>query len=108
MSNKIFADGLSFFLPREGAPDFVLGTISVQPEKFNDFLKKSLEYVNASGYLYLSVKKSKENGRAYVEIDTYKKPDISKEEAQKTKETVYPEGYPSPDLEGINPDDIPF
>lgn len=97
---KVFAEGMAFFEPSDSAPDFIKGTLSVNVEKFNEFLKNNMQYVSDKGYMKLDIKKS-QKGSCYVEVNTYKKDGVE-------KETVYPEGYPSPKVEGVNPDDIPF
>ena len=83
MTEKIFADGLRFEKPREGAPDFVRGKVSIQAEKLIPFIEK---HKNERGWLNLDLKKS-ESGVLYLELNTWK---------------------PEQKAEAINPDDIPF
>ena len=41
MSDKIYPKGLRTFPPREGAPDFVKGTLIVTPRELIDFCKEN-------------------------------------------------------------------
>ena len=66
-----FATGLYYFEPHQNAPDFVLGTISIKPKEFVDWLRENHKAVDDQGYLKLAVKRAK-SGKPYVSIDTYK------------------------------------
>ena len=66
---KIFADGMYFTRPRENAPEYVKGSISVKVAPFGAFL---LKHVNESGYVNLNLKESKQ-GKLYLELDTWTK-----------------------------------
>jgi hypothetical protein len=92
---KIFADGMVFKLPREGAPDFVKGSVSIKVVDFVAFLQANEKN---SGWVNIDLKVS-QGGKAYAELNTYQpeKPDSLKEEAA----IEYP-------AEDINPDNIPF
>lgn len=88
--DKVFADGLRFERPREGAPDFVKGRISVQVEEFTKFLEK---HKSEKGWVNLDLLVSKKEGNPlYFQLDNWK-PEVKKEV-----------GYP----EEINAGDIPF
>lgn len=84
MSDKIFADGLMFNKPHENAPEFVKGGISVKVEEFKAFLDK---HKDTDGWVRLDLKKGKESGKLYFELNTWKPPAKS---------------------EGLEPEDIPF
>jgi hypothetical protein len=88
MSDKIFADGFHFDKPRENAPSFVLGRISV---RVNDAITFLNDHKNERGFVTIDVKESKA-GNVYCELDTY-------------RPTNKPVEYPTDE---INPDDIPF
>jgi hypothetical protein len=68
-TDKIFAEGIYFDKPREGAPDFVKGNISIKVAEFIEFAKK---HEKKSGYVNLDLKKSKA-GKLYLELNTYEK-----------------------------------
>jgi len=90
MSETIFADGIKFFDPRENAPDFVLGTISISMREFFAWGKAHTELLDDEKRLKLQVLRSKK-GMPYVKVDTFK-----------------PEPKPEP-LPPTQPDDdIPF
>ena len=67
MSEKIFADGLWFNEPREGAPDFVLGSISIEVAKFAQFVKDNQK----DGKVRVSVLRARESGKPYCVLDTF-------------------------------------
>jgi len=75
MSNDtIFADGLKFFEKHHDAPDFVIGTISIMPKQFVDWLRANHKAMDEKGYIKLQVLMGKK-GYPYVKLDTYKKED---------------------------------
>lgn len=65
MTDKIFADGFHF-KRNENAPDFVIGSLSVNVEQSGDTFKNHVK----DGWLNLQVKLSK-GGKYYVEVDTW-------------------------------------
>jgi hypothetical protein len=69
-NNKIFADGIIFKLPTDKAPNWIKGNITINIEKFTEFIKSQS---NERGWINLDVKESK-NGTLYVELNTYQKP----------------------------------
>lgn len=81
---KIYPKGLIWKRPREGAPDFIKGSMSIKVDEFVAFLQKH----SNKGWVNLDFKKSKEKGTLYFQLDDWK---------------------PKPkDQETINPDDVPF
>jgi hypothetical protein len=95
--DKIFANGLIFKAPRENAPDFVKGSISVKVDEFVAFLQANN---TNSGWVNIDIKESK-GGKIYCELNTYKpeRPNIEPKEDVPTVE------YPEDD---IDPASIPF
>ena len=77
------ADGIYFNPPHENAPDFVLGSISMRPEQFTDWLSR--QQPNEKGYVRLSVKRSKA-GKIYVALDDYKPKETPQRPAQETRD----------------------
>lgn len=68
MADKIFADGIRFYRPREGAPNFIKGQISIEVDRFKEFLKKH----QGPKYINIDLKLSKD-GNLYLELNTYHK-----------------------------------
>ena len=66
----IFANGVYFNLPHRDAPDFVLGSMSVKPEKFIEWIQQ--QEVNEYGYVRMKVLMPREGDKPYVCLDTYK------------------------------------
>ena len=67
MSNE-FVDGLFVNNPRENAPDFVKGSLSIQVDKFIPYLKSK---ANAKGYVNIDLLESKE-GNLYPKLNEWK------------------------------------
>lgn len=95
----VFGQGLMFRRPREGAPDFIKGSLSINIKDFIEFAKtqRSAGNISEKGWLNLDLKESIDGTKLYFQVDTWKP---TKKVEEKTSEGV--EG------ETINPDDIPF
>lgn len=122
MQEPIFVDGLMFQAPREGAPDFVKGSILVKVETFVEWIKQQDEHKSEKGWLNIDMKKSKKGG-LYFQLNTWKPTpksegdDIAKvnayrkEQNEKARQAVGVQD-PAVDLSGedesIDPNDIPF
>lgn len=65
----VFVDGMIYRDPPKGAPDFVLGKISIRVVEFLEFVKK---YQGEDGWLNLEVKRGKSQ-KPYVQLNTWKK-----------------------------------
>lgn len=72
----IFADGLMFREPHEGAPSFVKGSLSVNVKKFTEWVK---QYENEKGWVTIDMKESK-TFVTYFQLNTWKP--TKKEESQ--------------------------
>lgn len=69
MNDTPLPQGISFFPPRQKAPDFVIGSISINPEKFIQYLNEQER--DEKGYVKFNVQNSKA-GKPYVSLDTWK------------------------------------
>lgn len=67
-NEKSFPKGIRFYEPREGAPDFVRGSIQVNVDEFIEYLQG----FKKEGKLHLKILKSKKSGASYLDIDDYK------------------------------------
>lgn len=67
-TKTIFADGFFFDRPRDGAPEFVKGRMSIKVAEAVPFLQAN---VNEAGYVNLDLKLSRE-GKLYLQLNTYK------------------------------------
>lgn len=67
MSDKVFVDGFYFNPPREGAPDFVKGSVSIKGDVFVKWLR---ENINDTGYANIDIKVSK-GGKYYSELNNW-------------------------------------
>lgn len=101
-TEKIFIDGMRAEAPRQGAPSFVKGRISVRVDEFIAFAKL---HQTESGWLNIDVKES-QKGPWYAELNTWK-PDGQKAPSYNIVEDHLP-SVDYPDDGGIAVDDIPF
>lgn len=89
---RVYPKGIYFNSPHEKAPQFIVGKISVNVEKFIECIKENKQYIN-KGYLNLDVLKKKvpdEYGKYNLQIDTWassgNKEDIPMKEESEEKE----------------------
>ena len=68
MENKdnVFIDGMIFKRPRENAPDFVKGSISIKCSEFYDYMKANIK----DGWLNIDLLESKA-GKYYAKLNDY-------------------------------------
>lgn len=97
----LFGEGLFFSRPRDGAPDFIKGSLSIEPSKLIKFLKVNVQHLSPKGWMNLDLKESK-GGSLYFQVNTWK-PLKKPEELEQDKIT---EGEQSSDE--VNPEDVPF
>lgn len=100
---NIFADGLFYNDPREGAPEFVLGSMSVQVEQFIAFLNEQEK--TEKGYVKLDVLRS-QAGKPYVKLNTWKPDDqapVTQDQVEAKKMT---RKTPAPKQETLQSDDV--
>ena len=66
MSDKEFPNGLIFKAPRDGAPDYVIGSLSIRKAEFLAWLNgRDGDWVN------LNLKRG-QSGKWYAEVDNWK------------------------------------
>jgi hypothetical protein len=75
MQDKIFVDGMIFKKPRENAPEFVKGNISIKSDVFIEFLRK---HTKGDGWVNVDLLKSRE-GKLYLSLNTFE-PNKDREE----------------------------
>ena len=98
---KIFADGI-YFEKREGAPSFVIGSLSMKVAEVVPFLQM---HEKKSGYVNVDIKQS-QGGKYYCELNVWQpKPVNEVEENQAKLNNMDTVEYPTED---INPDEIHF
>lgn len=74
MNNEIiYVDGLYSNEVSDKAPEFILGSLSIEPMKLATWLQANQKLQNEKGYIKLVVKRSKSTGKRYVSVDTWKK-----------------------------------
>lgn len=100
MSDTKFAEGFYFDDPRQAAPDWVVGKMSVQVAKAVAFLQAN---ANEKGYVNLDIKRGK-NGKPYVALDTWKP---KAEFSDPSGGAIHRKAEPDPVDESVK-DDLPF
>lgn len=70
--DKIFANGLIVKPPRDTAPDFVKGSLSIKTEEFISFLEA---HTKGDGWCNITIKESR-GGKWYPELDTWVKGEV--------------------------------
>jgi hypothetical protein len=96
---KVFVDGLIYKAPRENAPDFVRGSLSVKVDEF----KKFLDTYNEKDWVNIDMLKSKK-GSIYFALNQWKPQDRGEDSTpaiNKTKEEEHP-------TDEIKVENIPF
>jgi len=68
MAETVFAEGLYYNPPNEKAPDFIVGNLSLQADRFAAWLAQ--QQPNNKGYVNLVIKRAK-SGKVYVALDTW-------------------------------------
>ena len=68
-NTKVYPKGFFINAPREGAPEFVLGSLSVSVDSFIEFLNTNKQLINDKGYLRLDMLQGDE--KPYVVVNTY-------------------------------------
>jgi len=92
------ASGFYFDRPREGAPSFVKGRLSVQADKAIALIN---QYKNDKGYINLDLLEAKETKKLYLTVNTFTP------KAKTEPRLDNPDDAFLPDAD-IEPADIPF
>lgn len=72
MADKQFAKGFFFERPRQGAPEFVKGRMSIKVEEAIEFLRES---ANEKGYVNLDLLQSRDGNKLYFTLNDWKPKD---------------------------------
>ena len=111
-TEKIFVDGMRFEEPNETMKEktpWIKGKISIKVQDFIKFIEK---YETKGGWVNIDLKKSKEKGTLYLELNQWQpkqKEDLDLGETPQQKDEARP-NEDVIDLDGrvLNPQDIPF
>ena len=104
-----FAQGMFFKEPNQNAPAWVKGTLSIDCEKFTQWLRKNCyKAVNGKYYVNIDIKTSKD-GVKYLALNEYKpKPQNAPQQSAPVQEQpVQYQTEPVPNDE-INVENVPF
>ena len=82
----VFADGFIFKRPREGAPEFVKGALSIKVDEAIAFLQKH----NNAGWVNLDLKNS-QGGKLYLQLNDWK-PTTKDNEQPPANGNIHPVG----------------
>lgn len=67
MPEKEFPEGFRIYPPREAAPDYVLGDVVIDVQKFTQYMRAK----HADGEVRLTLKRSR-SGNVYAELNTWR------------------------------------
>ena len=106
MADKIFPKGV-YFSKKEGAPDFVIGSLSIKVPEAIPFLQ---QYQNNAGFVNIDILIGKESGKPFCSLNQYVKQQTNEQNLNNfvpTTTVTYEKviEYPEDD---INSEDIPF
>lgn len=79
----VFVDGMIFKKPKEGAPDFIKGHVSIKAPELIAFLQK---HAKSDGWVNIDMKKSKDGAKLYFQLNDWTPP--------KKEDEVKPEDLP--------------
>lgn len=86
---KIYPDGIMIFAPREGAPEFVKGSMVISLKKFTEWAKTMEQYYTEyNGEKQLRFSLLDGNKGLYANLDTWK-PDAKKEAVEETSDLPF-------------------
>lgn len=78
-NDTVFTDGLSFFLPRENAPNYIKGSIVIEPKRFVEWMKANGEHLSVGRdrdgqnvQVFRIDLKLGQSGKAYAALNTWK------------------------------------
>ncbi len=92
MSEPIFAEGIRFSRPKEGAPTWIKGQIGIKVDEFVEFI---LKHKGTKEWVNLDLKQSKEGNKLYLQLNTWEGPKMvpTVEDSQRVYEGLdKPEG----------------
>ena len=95
---KEFAQGIYFNDKHQKAPEFVVGSISIQRDKLVEFL--ATQKTNEKGYINLDILRSKKDNKPYMVVNDY-------QTRKETHETTPNNAVTSKSNTNIPDDDIP-
>ena len=100
--NKL-TEGMYFNEPSERAPDFIKGSISIEPKQFTEWLRKV--YNKDEKYVRIDLKISKA-GKAYSILSDFK-PNQGQQSGNNTPQTSHGSSQDNNQGNGFN-DDVPW
>jgi len=101
MSQKEYANGLWGNPPRDGAPDFVVGSLSILPERFIEWLKT--QKPNDKGYVRLDILKRQSGDGWSFPVNDFQ-PQPRGDFSERAQDEYVPPHAQKPDPS----DDLPF
>ncbi len=79
MADRVYPEGIRIFSPRQGAPDFLKGSILITPNVLFKWLKENANLLTEyNGEKQINLDLLDGNKGLYVAVNTYKKDNESK------------------------------
>jgi len=104
MGDINFAEGLYFKEPSDKAPEFIIGKLSIQKEKFTAWLENTP--CDERGYINLGIKISRA-GKPYIAVDDWK-PEKQGSSLSAEEQAELDRPLPNLDEQGMDDDQAPF
>ena len=104
---SVLTDGMYFNEPSERAPDFIKGSLSIEPKQFTEWLRKN--YNKDEKYIRIDLMISKA-GRAYSKLSTFK-PNSGQQSGNNAPQPSYGNSQgnnQAPPQDKFEDDSIPF
>jgi len=100
----VYVKGVNVFKKRDGAPDFVMCKLSINPEMIFDNIHDVEQYKNNKGWINLDVLVG-EDGSPYAKVNTYNQDNGS---FNNKKRNNTPPEFNSTKNYDVSDEDIPF
>lgn len=68
----IFTDGISFYRPKDGAPEWIKGSVVIHKDRLIKFLNENSQFLSEKGFMNLDLKLSKDKNTLYFQVNTWK------------------------------------
>ena len=103
MAETIYPKGMRLWPPRDNAPDFIKGSLTVHMDTFTEWAQ---EHTDEKGYVRLDLKEGRD-GALYLALNTFKKGEKRKDDTETRQDKAVSDAYVEP-KEEVTDDDVPF
>lgn len=79
---------MMFRPPREGAPSWIKGSVSINPQRLIAFMRANHVHMSQNGWLSIDLKQSGNTGELYLELNTFKP---QSQQSQQSQQPIQPQ-----------------